>query len=858
MAARQVREIRVVVDTSGAKGIKEISAGFKKVGADVKKSTDVLTGFQRAFARIQGFTFAGIGLASLVQAADSVQKLTDRLRLSEGSLEGAKRTLGDLTTVAGETKVGIDDIATVYNRLNLSLRETGISTDALLGFTTALQNSFRLSGSTAAEATASTIQLSQGLASGQLRGQELRSVLEQNALAGNLLAKQFNTTRGELLKFAEAEGGLNASGVLAAFANGADELNESARKLQPTISEGLTVAFNRFKVELGETNEQLGLTQKAVALINFTFGNLGSITAATALLLLYSKRVAIATAATTAWAASMALLGKAAIGVTIAFSPLFIGTTLLVGGLALLGAGLVALALDFDGVVKKGREFLEFTGLITKQASDVDKMKDSWFAATSAQNNFVTSSRVGGRILDESLNPSLDEFSKMLIQTSGNLVAMPGPIEKFSLALQKFSAQQVADSKLAFNYTFSLRQMNEQFLLDGNVEKYSRALKKLEIEKIDIEFKKGKLTLEDYNRRLQEIKFGKTRRDADALRLDIGKLNASYLAGKISLNDYAAAVNAAKLDKLNKDLKSGRTTIDAYNKAVSENNLSELNRQLNATQITYREFESGRQAQAVVDLNNQWEMGLIDVYKYNQALVEVSDKFQPGSAFFTGTANYIRTAGTLSQNIANAVTSTFGNLEDAFTDFTKTGKVNFKEFANAVIEDINRIIVRSLIIRPIAQGILGAIPTGGPVSAGATGQADLATGASSSYAAKGAAFDGGRANFFATGGVVTGRTGFSYGGGRKGIMGESGPEGILPLKRSKSGDLGVVAEGGGSAPIINIYNQTSGEVETSERTGPNGERIMDVLIRSKMKEAIADGSMDRTFNQAYGVKRRGN
>jgi len=35
--------------------------------------------------------------------------------------------------------------------------------------------------------------------------------------------------------------------------------------------------------------------------------------------------------------------------------------------------------------------------------------------------------------------------------------------------------------------------------------------------------------------------------------------------------------------------------------------------------------------------------------------------------------------------------------------FTKTGKINFREFTMAVLEDLNRIIIRSLIIRPLPR-----------------------------------------------------------------------------------------------------------------------------------------------------------
>ena len=69
--------------------------------------------------------------------------------------------------------------------------------------------------------------------------------------------------------------------------------------------------------------------------------------------------------------------------------------------------------------------------------------------------------------------------------------------------------------------------------------------------------------------------------------------------------------------------------------------------------------------------------------------------------------------------------------------------------------------------------------------------------------ANGNAFDQSGLIAFANGGIVDRATPFSFGGGRAGVMGEAGPEAILPLKRGGDGKLGVVSRGGGV-----VINQT--------------------------------------------------
>lgn len=89
----------------------------------------------------------------------------------------------------------------------------------------------------------------------------------------------------------------------------------------------------------------------------------------------------------------------------------------------------------------------------------------------------------------------------------------------------------------------------------------------------------------------------------------------------------------------------------------------------------------------------------------------------------------------------------------------------------------------------------------GPSAAGGAAGGVTNVGLWGGFAAHGMAFEQHGVRKFASGGVVTRPTNFAYAGG-KGLMGEAGPEGILPLKRTKTGDLGVQVATGGDT--INI------------------------------------------------------
>jgi phage-related minor tail protein len=72
--------------------------------------------------------------------------------------------------------------------------------------------------------------------------------------------------------------------------------------------------------------------------------------------------------------------------------------------------------------------------------------------------------------------------------------------------------------------------------------------------------------------------------------------------------------------------------------------------------------------------------------------------------------------------------------------------------------------------------------------------------------AKGGSFAHGRVMPFASGGVVSGPVSFAMRGGRTGLMGEAGPEAILPLSRGTDGRLGVRAQGGGMVNVVMNVN----------------------------------------------------
>lgn len=96
----------------------------------------------------------------------------------------------------------------------------------------------------------------------------------------------------------------------------------------------------------------------------------------------------------------------------------------------------------------------------------------------------------------------------------------------------------------------------------------------------------------------------------------------------------------------------------------------------------------------------------------------------------------------------------------------------------------------------------------------------------------GASFSAGRVTPFARGGVVSQATGFPMRGG-VGLMGEAGPEAIMPLSRGPDGSLGVKAQGGARAVHVTM------NISTPDVVGFSRSRTQ---IAAQMGRAIGRGS----------------
>ena len=150
-----------------------------------------------------------------------------------------------------------------------------------------------------------------------------------------------------------------------------------------------------------------------------------------------------------------------------------------------------------------------------------------------------------------------------------------------------------------------------------------------------------------------------------------------------------------------------------------------------------------------------------------------------------GAQGYLDTIKDVGKQIQDAFINAFKGMEDAFVNFVMTGKLNFRDLARSMLADMARIIVRQRIMMPLMKGVSGLFNLG------------------LKFNEKGNAFGANGIIPYAKGGIVNKPTIFPFANGI-GLMGEAGAEAILPLKRGRSGNLGVEASGSSNNIVVNV------------------------------------------------------
>jgi lambda family phage tail tape measure protein len=226
--------------------------------------------------------------------------------------------------------------------------------------------------------------------------------------------------------------------------------------------------------------------------------------------------------------------------------------------------------------------------------------------------------------------------------------------------------------------------------------------------------------------------------------------------------------------------------------------------------------------------------------------------------FMDGIDGWIEGIGTLRESVQQLTISGIGNLENALVELVTTGKTSFRQLAVSILQDTARMIIQQLVLANVlrmVQNLFGGFGGGGGLFGGLFADGGVFPSGLSfnpgAFApgvvlnANGNAFGKGGIQPFAQGGVVTQPTLFQFAGGgamRNGLMGEAGPEAIMPLRRGRDGKLGVMAGGGGTSVVVNVDASGTRAQGDSSRANMVG-RELGAFVEQKILEMKRPGGL---------------
>lgn len=309
----------------------------------------------------------------------------------------------------------------------------------------------------------------------------------------------------------------------------------------------------------------------------------------------------------------------------------------------------------------------------------------------------------------------------------------------------------------------------------------------------------------------------------------------------------------------------GLLTLAGYNQAIIDAEDAYEKARIAREQLTGAEKEGAELTKAmrtplevfndsIAQYNYLLEQGAISQETFNRAVIDSAQKWQTANDAANKGKENLQGTDALLDDLANNLPKYGESISGTLIDFATnadSAKASFSDMALSILRDIAKMATQILVVQPLMEALKKSIQSTAAAGGGGFG------GFFSSLfgSANGNAFSGGAPLAFANGGVVSSPILFPMRGGRTGMAGEAGPEAILPLQRDSAGRLGV--SGGNQGVTVNVINNAGAQVSVEQQTGPTGDQVIQVMVERAVETAIGRGKFDNTFQQVYGINRRG-
>lgn len=247
-----------------ANGLMAVAAQQERMGLLSRASNLALLGGAAVMA-------AGAGVAAgyagaILRGADAYAAMTARINTFSAGAVAAAQNERALYDRAMEARTGVESLTTLFVRISPAIEDMGRAQADALQVTESVSKALAVQGATTAETTSATIQLSQALASGVLRGDEFRSLMESapqlmRYIAANIeIDGKTGVAFGQLRALAN-EGKLAGAAVMEAILKARAAIEADFATAPKTAAQGWQVLKDQVTRTVGEISKVTGLQQ---------------------------------------------------------------------------------------------------------------------------------------------------------------------------------------------------------------------------------------------------------------------------------------------------------------------------------------------------------------------------------------------------------------------------------------------------------------------------------------------------------------------------------------------------------------------------------------------------------------------
>ena len=206
----------------------------------IKTSLDSSTRSLSRFATgLLSAVAAGAGFSQFTKYSDTLTSIDNKLKVATESQRAFNKAQRDAFDISVRSRANLEATATLYQKVAISGRRFAASQETIAKFTEASVKTLAIAGAVQSEVFSFSLQLGQGLASGKLHGDELRTVLESNVAFADALAKGLGKSVGELRGLG-AQGFLTFDRITKAIIKMGGAIDESFAKTDVTYGQAFT------------------------------------------------------------------------------------------------------------------------------------------------------------------------------------------------------------------------------------------------------------------------------------------------------------------------------------------------------------------------------------------------------------------------------------------------------------------------------------------------------------------------------------------------------------------------------------------------------------------------------------------